>query len=374
MTEGLAESSDPGDREERIEECRRRFRESGLPLLDEDFSASTNVFNRAAPLLALVILGEMLGAIQLEWSLLGNLAALVGGVAILLGAWMAVNRMRGRPLTAVPEDVGRIELAAFVLVPALLPLIFGGQVQSALVTAAGNLVLLGLIYAVLGYGLVSILAWVGRRLWMQLATSLTLLARAVPLLLIFALLAFMSTEMWQVFSLVPDGNFVAIVVLFLALGTGFLIARLPREVRALEAEVGADDTEPLRTPQRRNVALVLFTSQAVQVLAVSLLVALFFVVFGLLAITGSIRDSWTGGTGDVLLGFDLFGEHFDLTWELVKVAAGLASFTGLYFAIAMLTDSTYREEFLEEVTAELRSTFAVREEYLRLRASGTPGG
>ena len=30
----------------------------------------------------------------------------------------------------------------------------------------------------------------------------------------------------------------------------------------------------------------------------------------------------------------------------------------------MLTDSTYREEFLEEVTGELRSVFRVREEYL----------
>ena len=35
-----------------------------------------------------------------------------------------------------------------------------------------------------------------------------------------------------------------------------------------------------------------------------------------------------------------------MTVELLKVAAGLAAFTGLYFAIAMLTDSTYRDEFL----------------------------
>ena len=51
----------------------------------------------------------------------------------------------------------------------------------------------------------------------------------------------------------------------------------------------------------------------------------------------------------------------------VAAVAGLATFTGLYFAIAMLTDSTYRDEFLEEVTAELRSVFVVREEYHQLR-------
>ncbi len=359
------------DRQARIDDCRRRFRESGLPLLDEDFSASTNVFNRAAPLLAVVFLGEMLGAVQLEWSLLANLAAIAGGLAILLAAGMVVNHLRGRPLRSLPEDVGRIELAAFVLVPALLPLVFGGQTRSAWVTAVANLALLLLVYAILGYGLISIVRWVGRRLWHQLLASFMLLARAVPLLMIFALLAFMSTEMWQVFSIIPDGNLLAIALLFVGLGTAFLLARLPREVRAIEVEVGSDDT-PLRTKQRRNVALVLFTSQAVQVLTVSLLVAAFFVVFGLLAIPESVRDLWLplDFEQDSLFDFTLLGETFQMTVELLKVAAGLAAFTGLYFAIAMLTDSTYRDEFLDEVTAELRSVFVVREEYLRLRAEG----
>ena len=71
-----------------------------------------------------------------------------------------VNRLRGRPFSSMPRTVGRVELAAFVLVPALLPLIFGGQTRSAWVTAVANLLLLLLIYAVLGYGLLSILRWV----------------------------------------------------------------------------------------------------------------------------------------------------------------------------------------------------------------------
>jgi hypothetical protein len=46
------------------------------------------------------------------------------------------------------------------------------------------------------------------------------------------------------------------------------------------------------------------------------------------------------------------------------VAAMIAALSGLYYAIAVLTDSTYREEFLEEITTELRQTFAARAEYL----------
>jgi hypothetical protein len=359
-------------RDARIDACRVRFRESGLPLLDEDFSASTDVFNRAAPLLALVFIGEMLGAIKLDWSLLANLGALAGGLAILLTVAAGLNRLRDRPLTAMPRTVGRAELAAFVLVPAVLPLIFGGQGRSALGTAAANLALLALIYAVLGYGLVSIVRWTGRRLLSQLRASLALMARAVPLLMIFALLTFMSTEMWQVFSLISDGDLIAIALLFVGLGTGFLFARLPREVRALEREVGTED-DPLGTRQRRNVGLILFTSQAMQVLIVSLMVALFFIVFGAIAINEQVREAWMGTAGDTLWTIPLLGEEFEITSELLKVAAGLAAFTGLYFAIAMLTDSTYREEFLEEVTAELRSVFRVREEYLRLRGSEAEG-
>ncbi len=64
---------------------RERFNGAGLPLFDEDFSASTDVFNRAVPLLGLVFVGELLGAVQLEWSLLANLAAIAGGLAILIG-------------------------------------------------------------------------------------------------------------------------------------------------------------------------------------------------------------------------------------------------------------------------------------------------
>ena len=138
-------------------------------------------------------------------------------------------------------------------------------------------------------------------------------------------------------------------------------------MRRIESEV-SDAPTPLGKRQRRNVGLVLFTSQALQVLIVTLMVAGFFIVFGGIAITEELRERWTGAATDVLWEFDLLGEPFQISVELLKVTAGIAAFTGLYFAIAMLTDSTYREEFLDEVTGELREVFRVREEYLRLRA------
>jgi hypothetical protein len=344
----------------------RRFRRAGLPLFIEDYSAREDVWTRAAPLFALVFVGEMLGAIDLDWSFLANLAAAVGGLAILLGAFGLLNLLRGRAFWSLPQDVGPAELAAFVLVPAALPLIFGGQWGSAVVTAASNLVLLALAFGFIRYGLLAIVRWTGARLFEQLAASLSVISRAVPLLLVFALVLFISTEMWQVFSRIPDAFFILVGVLFVLAGSVFVASQLPREVRELEEGAGAAGP-PLETRQRFNVGLVMFVSQALQILVVCLAIGGFFVVFGALAIGPDVRDAWDVERQDVVLRLSLFGEQLQVTEALLRVSAAIAAFSGLYYAIAVLTDATYREAFRDDLTSEMADSFAARAEYLELR-------
>ena len=81
------------------------------------------------------------------------------------------------------------------------------------------------------------------------------------------------------------------------------------------------------------------------------------------------RSSGWASPASTLVSFSLGGTDFQLTTELLRVAGGLAAFSGFYFAVAMLTDSTYREEFLEELTDEMSASFKARAEYLRLRTS-----
>jgi hypothetical protein len=360
--------------EERLQRYEEDFREAGLPLFSEDISAAEDIWNRAAPLLGLVFLGEMLGAGNLDWSWWQNLLAVAGGLAILLVAIALLNKARGRPFSAIPRRLGKTELAGFVLVPAFLPLIFsaGGQFRSALVTAGVNLLLLCLIYAVVGLGLVPILRWVAARIVTQLRSALTLLARAVPLLAIFVLLSFPTQELWQMFSNPTQGIYATIIALFAILGIAFLAVRLPQEAQRVEHEVSAD-APPLRRRQLFNVGLVMFVSQAVQVLLVSLMIGIFLTVFGVLAIDDSMRTQWIGDSGNVLFHFNLFNERLELTSELLRVALGLAAFSGFYFSIAIFTDSTYREEFLDELTSEMRKSFEERAEYLKLRENQASG-
>jgi hypothetical protein len=343
----------------------RGFRRAGLPLFIEDYSAREDVFTRAVPLLTLVLLGEVLGAIDLNWSVGANLAATVGALAIVLLALGLLNRARGRPFLSRPRDIGTAELVGFVVVPAVLPLVFGGQWRSALVTAAANLALLGVVYGVVGYGLLSIVRWAGARLVRQLVASLALLARALPLLLIFAVVLMLTTEMWQTFAAETDGQLALVGGLFVLVGCMFLVARLPREVGQLEREAGAGP--PLDSRQRLNVGLVLFISQALQVLVVAVAIGLFFAAFGTLAISPEVQQTWLGAAPDSLLDLHLVGGDQVISTELLRVSAAIAAFSGLYYAIAVLTDSTYREEFLSEVTEEMRTTFAARADYLALR-------
>ena len=341
----------------------RRLRRAGLPLLIEDYSAYEDIFTRAVPLLSLVVFGELLGAVDRDWPWWANALALLGAMAIVTGGVAIVNDRRGRPRLSVPDRVGPIELAAFVLVPALLPLVFGGQVTSALVTAGGNIVLLAVIYLVVGIGLLSILRWTAARLVGQLAASLMLLTRAVPVLLIFMIVLFINTEMWQVFSDVSEPALFGVIALFFAVGSVFVASRLPREVRELEQEVGADP--PLTTRQRFNVGFVMFVGQGLQVLVVAVLVGAFFVALGALAITPDVVEAWIGHRPHAIAG------NASTSVELVKVSSGLAAFSGLYYAIAVLTEASYRAEFLDDLQTSLHETFGDRARYLEARAAAT---
>lgn len=353
---------------EQISAYERQFRRSGLPLFIEDHKASEDVFNRAAPFLALVFIGEMLGATDFDWPLWLNVLAALGGLAILVVAFGLVNRWRGRPFWSLPEQVGAVELAAFVLIPAFLPVIFGGQWQQFSAILVGNLVLVWLIYLVVGYGLLATLGWALTRVAGELATSLARLMRALPMLLIFSLVLFVNTEVWQVFGNLSGMFFVLVVGLFAGLGLGFLLLRIPEEVRRLVAEAGGDGP-PLSRRQRVNVGVTLIVSQMLQVLVVAGGIGLFFVALGALAIGPEIMAGWDVDRGPVLLGFDLFEQDVVVGATLLKVSGAIAAVTGLYYAISILTDAMYREEFLDGVIDELKGTFAARAEYLALRSS-----
>ena len=348
----------------------QRFRRAGLPLFIEDFSPTHDIFSRATPLLVLVFLFELLGAVSLDWSWQRNLLTALAGLAILIAGFGLLNRFRHRRFWSFPDRFGGPELAVFVLLPALLPIITDGQWHQFLGVAIGNLLLVGAVYAVVGYGLIGTTLWGLHRLGSELGSSVASLVRALPLLLVFSLVLFMTADMWQVFAGMPTVFIVFLAAAFALLSNLFLLLRLPRELDQIERDTASGP--PLRGIQRLNLSVSLVIRQWMQVLVVSAGVGLFFVGFGLLAISRHVYDLWGIDPGSWSHEFTLMDHQLLLGATLVKVAVGIATFTGLYYSISLMTDATYRTDFLDNVTTELRELFTTRAEYLDLRARLLP--
>ncbi len=91
--------------------------------------------------------------------------------------------------------MGTYELAAFALLGGGFQLIGGQPDGVAVVVVVMNVVVLAILYVGIVYGLASIIRLTGRRIGKQLEVAAELLARAIPLLLLFSLVLFVNTEM-----------------------------------------------------------------------------------------------------------------------------------------------------------------------------------
>jgi hypothetical protein len=353
------------DRPARVTELERSLRRAGLPTFVQGYSAR-RAFAKALPFLALVFVIEILNALNLDFGFWTNVGFLAGGLAISLGIIGALNVARGQPFLSVPRLAGPAEMVVFVVVPSVLPLIFGGQEVSAAVTMLVNVALIVAVYLVLGFGALSILAWAGRRFGELFAASLSFLVRALSLLLFFLLVIFFTTETWQIWTVPPLPKFLTAAGLFVALAAAFLVLRVPGSVRELER--GAElQGAGLSRPQRLNVGLVVFLSQFLQVVFVAGAVWLFFVVFGSLLVSAGVREAWLGKVGAEILRIPFLGNtEVMITRELLRVATGMASFAALYYAAATQLDEAYRDEVVGRIAEQMEDSFARRAEYLML--------
>lgn len=346
---------------ERLHAYESSLRRAGMPTLIEDYSASEDVFNRAVWFFAAVYLAEVANALKADYGW-WNIAAFAGGVALAVVSFGFVNLARGRRFLAIPDRVGTPELAAFVVLPGLLPLVFGFQWRSAIVTVAVNLALVGIVWVVVGFGVFPIMRWVGARSLVQLRTSVQLLVRAVPILIFFALIVFFASEVWQVFTSITGWRLALGLGLFVAIGSLFLGVRVPAMVDQLQAGSGP----ALRPRQRWNVGIIVFLSYGLQVLFVSLAVFVAFMVLGTVLVDASVQAAWVGHpVRPVTIG----GLDLHLSQELVRVSLGMAAISGLYYAVALVVDPAYRDELVDSLSTEMHHTFAVRAEYLALRGA-----
>jgi len=359
------------------------FLRRGLPHFIANYNASQDIWTRALPALTLLFLIEVaVNAPSKEFPIWLDVVVVAAAFAVLLGVWALVNRRRGRRPFARPDSIGPVEIAAFVIVPAVVPIVVGGQAGSALATVVFNIFVLVGIFAFTSYGLLAMTRWAFGRLMGQLESIVSLVARALPLVALLVTFLFLTNEVWQTAGDLEGAPYILAVSLFIVVGVSFIVVRLPHDIGALNQFDDEDairelvagtpvegtpalvhEAPPLGRREWGNVALVALFTQGVQIVIVSLLIGSFFVALGVLLVDEATTLDWARRV-DVLATISLGNSELVITEQLLRVAGFLTAFSGLNFTVYLLTDDTYRREFRDEVVAELHQAFAVRAVYL----------
>jgi len=375
----------------RRQSVERWFIRRGVPHVIHDYRATTDVFTRAVPFLALVFLVELFASFGDRFQGWAQFGVFWAGAAIALGAVGAVNRLRGRRLFQLPDRVGAVELAVFVLVPPVLPALFSDdRLSDALGLAGINIAVVMVTYVAVSFGLLPMLLWAVSYSASQIALIGRLVGRILPLLLVFSAFLFLNAEVWQVahdFTW-PYYTIVLGAVAIIALGS--VAVRVPSELvglarfesweqvrrlvdgcdsplapAAAPSGFSVADVPALDRMDRVNLGLLMFVAQAVRVVLVGVVIGVFYVAFGLLAVREATIVSWVAADAlDPLARFGLFGSELVLTWELLGVSGFIATLSALQFAVSTVTDKAYREHFYDDMANEAREVLATRALYL----------
>jgi hypothetical protein len=371
----------------------RWFLRRGLPHFIDDYSAREDIFTRMVPFVGVLFAVEVVLAVFGDrFTGVQQALAVLGAVAILVGSWVLANLVRGRRALGLPERVGPVEAALFVIVPPVVASLFGShRAVEVPLLAAGNVLVLAVAYPITSYGIVPMTRWVLSQIETQLRHMSLLMVRTLPLLLIFSAFLFLNAEVWQVANDFAWPFFAAVLAGIVALGSVFLALSQQTDIEdisrfddweqvcalcdgsplagfAPDRFLGSPDPPALSRRARRNVHLVMFVSQSIQVLLVAAVTFTFYVLFGLLTVREETVSQWIADgelpAADRYLDLRVGGHELVLSRQLLVVAAFIAGFAALQFLVQLVTDATYRERFAKDMATEARQVLAVRAAYL----------
>jgi hypothetical protein len=322
-------------------------------------------------------------------------------VAFIAIAFFGIRWLRDRPLTSRTQRFDVAEIALLGILVAVPTGLIHASVLPAISAGLNALLGIGVIYLVVGFGLLEIASWAGSRLRLQIGQIARLVASTLPLLLILVVFLLFSAEIWEAAHVLNTVELAAVLVLLLIVGVLLIVTKLRPELRKMETQTdwsgvvaeatdtpvaqlasvvdpGQTDVPQLRTVERTNVTLVVVVDLILQAIFVGSMVMAFLVAFGLIALPASVQVSWIGEPVGILAQFELLGEARILSYELLTVTAMLSGIVGLYFTGLALTDPTYRTEHFTRSVREVSEILAVRALYVtalrRTAAIAPPDG
>lgn len=380
---------------DRIRRTETWFSHNGLPQFVSDYNSREHIWTRALPALVFIMALQLISAV---WYAVSNGSRVVPVVAlafagfILLGQGLISKRRRGYWF-APADRVGWPVLVAFLACGIVSEMVqLGNEVEGETVTWASVLAafalqafLLAFIYILTRFAVLSMIGW-GIRQTIRSASDLYIVAtKALPLLLIVMIVLFINTEMWQVAGSLDGPVLWASAGMLLLLGVLVTLERTHEQILTLDQDApveqlrrscqgtpladAAFDTAPppdLRRPQRRNLMIAAIFTQVVQAALIGFLIWLFFMVFGMVAISLPVQEAWMGDLGSVDVWWTFADDHV-LSRALVRVSTFLGAFAAFYVTIYASSDPVFRASFSEDIGASLQQAVDVRRVYLGMR-------
>lgn len=377
--------------EETQRSIERWFADRGVPQLIKGYSSEQRIDARAVPLIGVwIVVGTVLIWIQYPGrSSAANRGALLLALAVTAVVIGACLWIRKHPPFGSRVRLDLVDIAVVGSTPGILAAVITGEPGAVLGITPNFLLGVGIIYAVVALGVPELTRWALRNMRENLPHIARLVARTLPLLLILVVFLLFAAELWQAAQLIGVADLVAVIALLAIVGGILLVTSAREEIRGLEERgCGADDDHllagtpaaelnqkrllpvsvrrPLKRPERLNLLVLILISQLVRSVFVALMVALFLVVLGLLAVPPSLQEAWVGAPVRHLVGFVFMGEARALSMELLIAATLLGAMCGLHFTGLALTDATYRSQFSTRAVADVEQILAVRCVYISL--------
>lgn len=419
-----------------LDDVEKWFIKRGLPHFIENYKATEDVFNRALPLFVVLVVFQM--GLELTSKTVTWKDRLIGGaigLAAVLVVILVANLVRQpRRWYRWPRKIGPVEITLLVLLGPVVGKLSGARWGAVLADFVANIGVLALVYLLTAYAILPVLKWALRHSFEEIGNLGNLASKALPMLALFGTFLFLNVDMWHIASSFEHRRQLWFTTLFFAGITFlFLMVRLPGEVKSLqgdyylEAVVAAsadtplhehvgeldDELPQLRTDRRQrvNMLFVLGFTQVIQILLLSVVVFVYFVSLGKLAVTdGQIadwlktpecpKDAVFKGDGrsvedymqachfatkeqadawlniihpGKLFGFyaRVPGTNLAFSEPLLRTAILLTTFSAFFFAVSAVTDEAYRKDFFESITGRLAKCLTVRCGYVNLYEKAT---
>jgi hypothetical protein len=371
------------------QQIERWFARRGVPQLIEGYSSESAMDRRAAPLISLwLIFGTIKDwGTRPDWPIQLNVAGIAATFAWMGVTWLAISRLRHRPMLIRPSTFDLADILMIALLPAIPAALIDADAWEAVRAFLGALTGVGVIYVIIGFGMIEIGAWAIERLWVQVTHILELVARTLPVLLILVIFLLFAAELWEAAHVMSWAELGLVLLLLLVVALLLVVISFRGQLIALETREDDDGvladaagtpaaplietcdgdvvpTPPLTWLERSNVALLVAIPQLLQATAVGVAVMAFLVIFSLIAIPTSVQEAWMGAPPRVVLGMTLLDEVRVVSEEMIVVATVLGGIVGLYFSGLGIADATYRSEGFDREVAGVREILAARALYL----------